>query len=171
MILGHKVTSEIIQVRTYVRAPIRHYALFHLTVQLNEIQNPSVTVPFVSFVSWSLKRWCSLRAWLFRVFMDWWRILYLAVTAVLMLCTAALSCSYDTRPFMYLSGTQRVHAHVCASKHTHTQTHKETRTHTRAHAHKHTHAHTQTCTQRTRKFHVLLIWKWVFLKLKAEISN
>lgn len=62
--------------------------------------------PFVSLVSWSLKRWCSLREWLLSVFSDWWRILYFADTAVLMLCTAALSWSYDTRPFMYLSETQ-----------------------------------------------------------------
>lgn len=69
---------------------------------LQNRQTDKTVIPLVSFVSWSLKRWWSVRDTLFRVLTDWWRILYFDVTAVLMLWTAAFSWSYVTRPFMYL---------------------------------------------------------------------
>ncbi len=70
--------------------------------QLWKRQTDKMVIPLVSFVSWSLKRCWSVRDTLFRVLTGWWRILYFDVTVVLMLCTAAFSWPYATRPFMYL---------------------------------------------------------------------
>lgn len=84
---------------------------YYIRTSISEKLCGLLSVPFVSFVSCCLKRWWSLREWLLRVFTDCWRILYLAATAVLIVWTAALSWSYDTRPFMYLRRTQCSQAH------------------------------------------------------------